>query len=220
MKTKKIRKKNKFDPQAFLFTPALATRSVKYRRGECVYSQGDVAKTVMYVQTGSVKLSVVNGQGNKVAVATFGRGDFFGEGCMAGQPRRIGTTSAVRTTTLLQVQKKKLMQALHAGHGLADGFISFLLARNLRIEEDLMGQLFSSTEKQLARTLLLLARYGEQTRPEQILPNVSRKSLATMIGVPRSRVNFFMDKFKKLGFIDYHPKLQVNKSLLTVVLHD
>jgi CRP/FNR family transcriptional regulator, cyclic AMP receptor protein len=220
MKTKKIMTKNKFDLRAFLLTAGLGARSVKYRRGECVYSQGDAAETVMYVQTGSVKLSVVNAQGNKVALATFGRGDFFGEGCMAGQPRRIGTTSAARPTTLLEVRKKKLMKALHGGHELADGFISFLLARNLRIEKDLMGQLFSSTEKQLARTLLLVARYGEQARPEQILPNVSRKSLATMVGISRSRVNLFMDKFKKLGFIEYNPKLKVNKALLTVVLRD
>ena len=153
-------------------------------------------------------------------VAKFGRGDFFGEGCMAGQPKRIGTTSALSPVTLLQVRKKKLMQALHAGHELADRFIGFLLTRNLRIEEDLVGQLFSSTEKQLARTLLLLARYGEQARPEQILPQVSKERLASMIGVPRSRLNFFMNKFERLGFVEYKPKLKVNNSLLTVVLHD
>jgi CRP/FNR family cyclic AMP-dependent transcriptional regulator len=215
-----IEEKYKFDPRAFLSAPGLGAKSVKYRRGERIYAQGDTAETVMYVQTGSVKLSVVNAQRKKVVVAMFGRGDFFGEGCMAGQPKRIGTTSAVKPTTLLRVRKKKLMQALHAGHELADRFIGFLLARNLRIEEDLVGHVFSSTEKQLARKLLLLARYGEQARPEQILPEVSEERLATTVGVRRSRLNFYMNKFKKLGFIEYSPKLKVNKSLLTVVLQD
>jgi CRP/FNR family transcriptional regulator, cyclic AMP receptor protein len=218
--TTRSKEKDRFDPQAFLSMPGLGAKSVKYRQGERIYAQGDTAETVMYVQAGSVKLSVVNGQGKKVVVAKFGRGDFFGEGCMAGQPKRIGTTSALSPVTLLQVRKKKLMQALHAGHELADRFIGFLLTRNLRIEEDLVGQLFSSTEKQLARTLLLLARYGEQARPEQILPQVSKERLASMIGVPRSRLNFFMNKFERLGFVEYKPKLKVNNSLLTVVLHD
>jgi CRP/FNR family transcriptional regulator, cyclic AMP receptor protein len=220
MKKTKIEQKDKFDPQAFLSTPGLGAKSVKYRRGERIYAQGDIAETVMYVQAGSVKLSVVNAQGKKVVVARFGRGDFFGEGCMAGQPKRIGTTVAVEPTTLLQVRKEKLMKAMRAGHELAGRFIGFLLARNLRIEADLLGNLFSSTEKQLARTLLLLARYGEQAQPEQILPKVSKERLATMVGVPRSHLDFYMNKFKKLGFVEYKPKLKVNKSLLTVVLHD
>jgi CRP-like cAMP-binding protein len=220
MKPKKTGNKNKFEPQVFFSTAGLAARTVKYRRGERIYSQGDAAKTIMYVQAGRVRLSVENGQGKEAVVATFGRGDFFGEGCMAGQARRIGTTTAVTPATLLKVQKGKLIGALHASHELAEGFIAFLLSRNLRIEEDLIDHLFSSTEKQLARTLLLLARYGDQPRPEQILPNVSREKLATMAGVPRSRLNFFMNKFKKLGFIEYNPKLKVNKSLLTVVLRD
>lgn len=219
MKTK-IEDKNTFDLQAFLSTPGLGAKSVKYRRGECIYAQGDTAETVMCVQAGSVKLSVVNRQGKKVVIARFGRGDFFGEGCMAGQPKRIGTTSAVTPTTLLQVRKKKLMHALHAGHELADRFIGFLLARNARIEKDLVGQLFSSTEKQLARKLLLLARYGEQEPPEQVLPKVSKERLAIMVGVPRSRLNLYMNKFEKLGFVEYNPKLKVNKSLLTVILKE
>jgi CRP/FNR family transcriptional regulator, cyclic AMP receptor protein len=215
-----LNEKNKFDPRAFLSSPGLGAKIVKYRQGQRIYAQGDTAENVMCVQAGSVKLSVVNGQGKKIVVARFGRGDFFGEGCMAGQPKRIGTTSALTPTTVLQVQKKKLMKALHGRHELTDRFIGFLLARNVRIEKDLIGQLFSSTEKQLARKLLLLARYGEQERPEQILPKISKKRLAILVGVPRSRLNVYMNKFEKLGFVECKPKLKVNKSLLTVVLKD
>lgn len=209
-----------FNAQAFLDTAGVARKIAEFRRGESVYSQGDVAETVMYVQKGGVKLSVVNESGKEAVVAMFGPTDFFGEGCMAGQTVRMGTTSAVTPTTLLVIQKKELLRALHVEHELSDHFIAYMLARNIRVEEDLIDQLFNSSEKRLARTLLLLARYGKQEQPDRILPRVSQNTLASMVGTTRSRVNFFMNKFRKLGFIEYNGKIKVNKSLLTVVLHE
>jgi CRP/FNR family transcriptional regulator, cyclic AMP receptor protein len=209
-----------FDPQVFLDTAGVSRKVVEYRRGETIYSQGDAAETVMYIQTGGVKFTVVNGSGKEAVVAMFGPNDFFGEGCMAGQPLRMGTTSAIKPTTVLAIQKKELLRVLHLEHELSDHFISYMLARNIRIEEDLIDQLFNSSERRLARTLLLLARYGEQEEPDRILAKVSQETLASMIGTTRSRVNFFMNKFRKLGFIEYNGKIKVNKSLLTVVLHE
>jgi CRP/FNR family transcriptional regulator, cyclic AMP receptor protein len=209
-----------FDAQVFLTANGLAGKPTHYVEGAVIYGQGDRADNVLYIKSGTVKLTVVNNQGKKITVATFGPGDFFGEGCMAGQPRRIGTTSVVAPATLISVEKKSLMKALRAGHELAGGFISFLLARNIRTEEDLIGQLFSSTEKRLARILLLLARYGEQSQSQMVIPNSSRGRLASLVGVPRSRINFCMKKFKKLGFIETRLPLRINESLLTVVLHE
>jgi CRP/FNR family cyclic AMP-dependent transcriptional regulator len=174
----------------------------------------------MYIQKGGVKFSVVNGTGKEAVVAMFGPGDFFGEGCMAGQLLRMGTASAVTPTTVLVIQQRELLRALHAEHELSDHFINYMLARNIRVEEDLIDQLFNSSEKRLARTLLLLARYGEQEQPDRVLPKVSQETLANMVGTTRSRVNFFLNKFRKLGFIEYNGKIKVNKSLLTVVLHE
>jgi len=209
-----------FNAQAFLDTAGVSRKITQYRRGESIYSQGDAAETVMYVQNGGVKLLVVNGSGKEAVVAMFGPTDFFGEGCMAGQTIRMGTTVAVTPTTLLVIQRKELLRALHAEHELSDHFIAYMLARNIRVEEDLIDQLFNSSEKRLARTLLLLARYGKQEQPDRILPKVSQETLASMVGTTRSRVNFFMNKFRKLGFIEYNGKIKVNKSLLTVVLHE
>ncbi len=208
-----------FNTQDFLDTAGVARKIQEYRRGESIYSQGDAAESVMYIQKGGVKLSVVNGSGKEAVVAMFGPTDFFGEGCMAGQTIRMGTTSAITPTTLLVIQKKELLRALHAQHELSDHFIAYMLARNIRVEEDLIDQLFNSSEKRLARTLLLLARYGKQEQPDRML-RVSQETLASMIGTTRSRVNFFMNKFRKLGFVEYNGKIKVNKSLLTVVLHD
>jgi len=219
----KARKKNglanSFNAQEFLDTAGVARKIHEYRRGESIYTQGDAAETVMYVQSGGVKLTVVNGSGKEAVVAMFGPTDFFGEGCMAGQTVRMGTTSAVTPTTVLTIQKKELLRVLHAEHGLSDHFIAYMLARNIRVEEDLIDQLFNSSEKRLARTLLLLARYGKEGEPNRIL-RVSQETLASMVGTTRSRVNFFMNKFRKLGFIEYNGKIKVNKSLLTVVLHE
>jgi len=223
MKPHKFKKNGKgtcFDPQVFLDTAGVARKVTDFRRGESIFSQGDAADTVMYVQKGGVKYSVVNGSGKEAVVAMFGPSDFFGEGCMAGQPIRMGTTTAITPTTILMIKKKELLRVLHAEHELSDHFIAFMLARNIRVEEDLIDQLFNSSEKRLARTLLLLARYGKQEQPDRILPKVSQETLASMIGTTRSRVNFFMNKFKKLGFIEYNGKIKVNKSLLTVVLHE
>jgi CRP/FNR family cyclic AMP-dependent transcriptional regulator len=223
MKTKKIVKNGNtapFDPQVFLDTAGVARKVVEYRRHESIYSQGEVAETVMYVQKGGVKFSVVNGSGKEAVVAMFGPSDFFGEGCMAGQALRMGTATAITPTTLLVIQKKELLRVLHAEHELSDHFIAYMLGHNIRVEEDLIDQLFNSSEKRLARTLLLLARYGKQEKPDSVLPRVSQETLASMVGTTRSRVNFFMNKFRKLGFIEYNGKIKVNKSLLTVVLHE
>jgi CRP/FNR family cyclic AMP-dependent transcriptional regulator len=213
-------KSDSFNAQRFLDTAGVARKVMEYSRGETVYSQGETASTVMYIQKGGVKLSVVNGSGKEAVVAMFGPTDFFGEGCMAGQSIRMGTTSAVTPTTLLVIQKEELLRVLHSQHDLSDHFISYMLAHNIRVEEDLIDQLFNSSEKRLARTLLLLARYGEQDQPERVLAKVSQETLASMVGTTRSRINFFMNKFRKLGFIEYNGTIKVNKSLLTVVLHE
>jgi CRP/FNR family transcriptional regulator, cyclic AMP receptor protein len=222
-KTSKARKPGqpaKFDAQEFLDTAGVSRKVIEYRRGESIYTQGDSAETVMYIQKGGVKLAVVNGSGKEAIVAMFGPGDFFGEGCMAGQTLRMGTTSAVTPSTLLVIQKNELLRVLHSQHELSDHFISYMLAHNIRVEEDLIDQLFNSSEKRLARTLLLLARYGKQDQPVRTLPKVSQETLASMVGTTRSRVNFFMNKFRRLGFIEYNGRITVNKSLLTVVLHE
>jgi CRP/FNR family cyclic AMP-dependent transcriptional regulator len=192
MKTKKLIKSkvSSFDPQAFLDTSGVARKITEFRRGESIYSQGEAAESVMYVQKGGVKFTVVNGSGKEAVVAMFGPNDFFGEGCMAGQSVRMGTATAVTPTTILIIDKNELLRVLHAQHELSDYFITYMLAHNIRVEEDLIDQLFNSSEKRLARTLLLLARYGEQEQPERILAKVSQETLAKMIGTTRSRVNF------------------------------
>jgi CRP/FNR family transcriptional regulator, cyclic AMP receptor protein len=220
LKKTKTRNTDSFNAQDFLDTAGVARKVTEFRRNESIYSQGDAAATVMYVQEGGVKLSVVNGSGKEAVVAIFGPTDFFGEGCMAGQTVRMGTAQAVKPTTVLVIQKEELLRVLHAEQELSDRFIAYMLAHNIRVEEDLIDQLFNSSEKRLARTLLLLARYGKQEQPEGLLPKVSQETLASMVGTTRSRVNFFMNKFRKLGFIEYNGKIKVNKSLLTVVLHE
>jgi len=213
-------KKSSFDPQVFLDTAGVARKITEFHRGESIYSQGEAADSVMYVQKGGVKYSVVNGSGKEAVVAMFGPKDFFGEGCMAGQSVRMGTTTAVTPSTVLVIAKDELLRVLHTEHALSDQFINYMVAHNIRVEEDLIDQLFNSSEKRLARALLLLARYGSQEHPDRILQKVSQETLAKMIGTTRSRVNFFMNKFRKLGFIEYNGKIKVNKSLLSVVLHE
>jgi CRP/FNR family transcriptional regulator, cyclic AMP receptor protein len=209
-----------FEAQAFLDSAGLAKTIKEFRRAEAVYSQGDAAKSIMYLQKGGVKLSVVNEVGKEAVVAILGPGDFFGEGSLAGQPVRMGTATAITPSTVLVVEKSEMLKVLHEQHAFSDRFITFMLARNIRIEEDLVDQLFNSSEKRLARTLLLLARYGKEDKPHGVLPKLSQETLAEMIGTTRSRVNFFMNKFKKLGFIEYNGGLQINTSLLSVVLHE
>ncbi len=212
--------KTPFNVQTFLDSAGVSRKVVEFRKKTTVFAQGDPAKTVMYIQQGSVKLSVVNGIGKEAVVAVLGSGDFFGEGCLAGQPLRMGTATAITPTTLLVIEKNEMMQVLHGEHEFSDRFISYMLGRNIRIEADLVDQLFNSTEKRLARALLLLARYGKEDQPQKILPKVSQETLAEMIGTTRPRVNLFMNKFKKMGFIKYNGGLQVNSSLLSVVLHE
>ena len=212
--------KGAFDAQAFLDSAGIARRVKAFKRAEIVYSQGDAAKSVLYLQEGGVKLSVVSEVGKEAVVAILGPGDFFGEGCLAGQPIRMGTATAITPTTVMVIEKSEMFKVLHEQHALSDRFITFMLARNIRIEEDLIDQLFNSSEKRLARTLLLLARYGKEDQPHGLVPKVSQETLAEMVGTTRSRVNFFMNKFRKLGFIKYNGGLQINTSLLTVVLHE
>jgi CRP/FNR family cyclic AMP-dependent transcriptional regulator len=209
-----------FDAQAFLDSAGLSRKIVEFRKRQAIFTQGDPAKNVMYIQQGGVKLCVVNEVGKEAVVAMLGPGDFLGEGCLAGQPKRISTAVAITATTVLAIDKNEMIRVLHAEHAFADRFISYVLSRNIRVEEDLVDQLFNSTEKRLARTLLLLARYGKQDKPQKVLPKVSQQTLAEMIGTSRSRVNFFMNKFRKLGFIKYNGGLHIDPSLLGVVLHE
>ena len=213
-------RKRAFDAQAFLDSAGLARRVVEYRKSERIYSQGESSENVLYIQKGGIKLSVVNKVGKEAVVAMLGPGDFFGEGGMAGQLVRVGTATAITPTTILVIEKKEMVRLLHTEHAFSDRFLTYMLARNIRIEEDLVDQLFNSSEKRLARTLLLLAQYGSQDQPDRMLPKLSQETLAEMIGTTRSRVNFFMNKFKKLGFIKYNGGIHIDASLLSVVLHE
>ena len=209
-----------FDVKLFLDSAGLGRKVDKFRKKETVFAQGAPAKTVMYIQEGGVKLTVVNETGKEAVVAILGPGDFFGEGCLAGQSVCMATATTIAPTAVLVIQKAEMIRALSAEHKFSDRFIAYMLARNVRVEEDLIDQLFNSSEKRLARTLLLLARYGKPGDPKKVLPKVSQEMLAEMIGTTRSRVNFFMNKFRKLGFIQYKGAIHVNNSLLSVVLHD
>ena len=216
----KVKQTPPFNAQAFLDSAGVERRIVEFRRGEVIFSQGDPSDLVMYIQQGGVKLSVLSKTGREAVVAMLGPGEFFGEGCLAGQPVRMGGATAVMSSTILLVEKEAMVSLLHKQHALSDRFIAHLLARNIRVEEDLVDQLFNSSEKRLARTLLLLARYGKHDKPVRAVPPISQETLAEMVGTTRSRVNFFMKKFERLGFIDYKDGLKVNNSLLTVILHD
>jgi CRP/FNR family transcriptional regulator, cyclic AMP receptor protein len=210
-----------FNAQAFLDTAGVARTVAEYGRNETVFTQGDLCDNVMYIQSGGVKLSVLSQSGREAVVAMLGPGDFFGEGCLAGQPVRMGSATAITPSVILLVRKEKMVRLLHRQHTMSDRFISHMLSRNIRIEEDLVDQLFNSSEKRLARTLLLLARYGKDA-PSRVLQKMSQDTLAKMVGTTRSRVNFFLNKFKRLGFIEYEGDvpLKINNSLLSVVLHD
>jgi CRP-like cAMP-binding protein len=213
-------RKSAFDAQAFLDSAGVGRKIKQVNRADVVYSQGEAANTIIYLKEGSVKLTVVNGAGKEAVITILGPGDFFGEGCLAGQSVRMGTATAITESTVHVIEKREMLKVLHEQHALSDQFIAFMLARNIRVEEDLIDQLFNSSEKRLARTLLLLARYGKEDQLHGVLPPISQEMLAEMIGTTRPRVNFFMNKFKKLGFIKYDGGLQVKASLLSVVLHD
>jgi CRP/FNR family cyclic AMP-dependent transcriptional regulator len=212
--------KRAFNAQEFLDSANVARKIGEFKRRQIIFSQGDPADNVLYIQKGGVRLSVVNEAGKEAVVAVLGPGDFFGEGCLAGQPIRMGTATAIAGASVLIIEKKEMIRLLHAEHEFSDRFIAYMLSRNIRIEEDLVDQLFNSSEKRLARTLLLLARYGQEDKPQAVLPKISQEMLAEMVGTTRSRVNFFMNKFRKLGFIKYNGALQIHTSLLSVVLHD
>jgi CRP-like cAMP-binding protein len=219
-KRAKAASKRLFNTQDFLESAGVARKVAEFKKKETIFSQGDPCRSVFYIQKGGVRLSVVNESGKEAVVAVLGPGDFVGEGCLAGQPIRIGTATAIAPTTALVIEKSEMVRVLHSEHEFSDRFISFMLARNIRIEEDLVDQLFNSSEKRLARTLLLLARYGKEDKLQRVLPKVSQEMLAEMVGTTRSRVNFFMNKFRKLGFIKYNGGLQIDNSLLSVVLHE
>jgi CRP-like cAMP-binding protein len=209
-----------FDAEAFLESAGAARRAVSYPKGKSVFSQGEPSDTVMYIQKGCVKISVLSRTGKEAVVAMLGPGDFLGEGALTGQSIRIGTATATMATTALVIDKGVMLQLLRDEPTFSERFISYMLTRNLRIEADLVDHLFNSSEKRLARTLLLLARYGDQGGPERRIPKISQETLAEMVGTTRSRVNFFMNKFRDLGFIEYNGDIKVNTSLLSVVLHD
>jgi len=209
-----------FDVEAFLKSAGVSPRTVRFASGAVVYAQGGQANSVFYVHEGGVTLSVLSSAGKEAVVAMLGPGDFLGEGCLAGQPLRMGTAKAVVRTALLRIQKRDMVKMLHQHSEFSDRFIAHMLTRNIRIEEDLVDQLFNSSEKRLARTLLLLARYGKEEPTPRVLPKLSQETLAEMVGTTRSRVNFFMNKFRKLGLIEYNGGLKVNSSLLSIVLHD
>jgi CRP/FNR family cyclic AMP-dependent transcriptional regulator len=215
------RTKRPFDTQDFLESPGLGKRVLTYARGNVIFSQGDACSGVLYVQEGGIRLSVLSKSGKEAIVATLGPGDFLGEGSLAGQPVRLETATATMVTAVLLLPRRQMIRLLHSEPAFSDRFIEHMVIRNARLEADLVDQLFNSSEKRLARTLLLLARYGNGDKPQRVLPAVSQEALAEMIGTTRSRVNFFLNRFRKRGFIEYDGAgLTINPSLLSVVVHE
>ena len=217
---RKSKRKPPFDPKAFLDTENVGRTICKYRKDQMVFSQGSSADAVFYIQKGKVKITVVSEQGKEAVVAILGPDEFCGEGCLTGQPRRMATAVAMTECEIMRLEKAAMIRVLHEEPAFSEMFVAHLLARTIRVEEDLVDQLFNSSEKRLARSLLLLANFGKDGRPERIITKVSQETLAEMIGTTRSRVSHFMNKFRKLGFIDYNGHLEVHSSLLNVVLHD
>ena len=215
------KRKRPFDAQVFLESAGLGKRIVTYARTNVIFSQGDPCDSVLYLRSGGIQLSVLSHAGKEAIVATLGPGDFLGEGALAGHPVRLETARATTASAVFVIPKRQMIRLLHSQHGFSDRFIAHMLVRNARLEADLVDQLFNPSEKRLARTLLLLARYGKGAKPQRVLPAVSQETLAEMVGTTRSRVNFFLNKFRKLGFIGYDASgLTINPSLLTVVVHD
>ena len=216
----KAKRKTPFNVETFLSTVNGGRTVSKYRKNQIIFSQGDSADSVFYVQEGKVKITVVSEQGKEAVVAIHGKGDFFGEGALTGQSRRLATAAAMTESMTMRLGKTSIVRALHDEPKFAEMFMAYLLARNARVEEDLVDQLFNSSEKRLARLLLLMANFGKEGRPEPVIAKISQETLAEMIGTTRPRVSFFMNKFRKLGFIDYNGELEVHSSLLSIVLHD
>jgi len=217
---RKSHRKTAFNAQAFLNSAGVSKKIEEFRAREIIFRQGDPSEQIFYIKKGGVKLSVLNNLGKEAVTAVLVSDQFFGEGCLLGLPFRMATATAISRCTVLAIQKDEMIRELRAEHGLSDRFLSYLLSRSIRLEEDLMDQLFNSSEKRLARTLLLLARYGKDDEPQKLIAKVSQEMLAEMVGTTRSRVNFFMNKFKRMGFIHRDGGLHINPSLLTVVLHD
>lgn len=220
MGTKKTDPRQTFTIGNYLTTSGIDRRAKEYRKGQVIFAQGDKCESVLYLQSGSVKITVTSPRGKEAVVALLHPGDFFGEGCIAGQPLRVATAIATELCSVLEIEKREMIRVLHEEHEFSDRFIAHMLKRNVRVEEDLVDQLFNSSEKRLARALLLIARYGRKDTSEKIIVRVSQGTLAEMVGTTRSRVSFFMNKFRKLGFIEYNGGLRVNNSLLRVILHD
>jgi CRP/FNR family cyclic AMP-dependent transcriptional regulator len=216
-----VKKKRDFDLKAFLATIGEGRKFVLVPKKQTIFAQGDPSDAVFYIQNGKVKLTVVSNDGKEATIGILSEGDFFGEGCLAAQSRRMGSATALTDAAVLRIEKSAMMRVLHREHTVSDMFVAYLLARNIRYEEDLVDQLFNSSEKRLARILLLLAHFGKEGTPETVVPKIGQETLAEMVGTTRSRVSFFMNRFRKLGFIDYNSEgLQVHSSLLNVVLHD
>ncbi len=219
-KRKKIRVSDPFNASDYLETAGVKRKLVTYRKRQTIFSQGDSSRSVFYLRSGSVKITVTSSSGKEAVIALLHPGDFFGEGCIAGQPLRVARASAMGPVSALEIEKREMIRVLHEEHDFSDRFVAHMLKRNVRVEEDLVDQLFNSSEKRLARALLLIARYGNEEKPEKIVASVSQGTLAEMVGTTRSRVSYFMNKFRKLGFIKYNGGLKVNDSLLRVLLHD
>jgi len=215
-----VRKNREFDPNTFLAMIGDARQMLAVPKKQTIFTQGDEADAVFYIQKGKVRLTVVSKTGKEATIGILSEGNFFGEGSLAGQALRMGSAAAMTDCQLLRIEKKAMMDALHREHAFSDMFVAYLLARNIRYEEDLVDQLFNSSEKRLARVLLMLAHFGKEDVPETVVPRISQETLAEMVGTTRSRVSFFMNRFRKLGFIHYNGGLQVHSSLLNVVLHD
>jgi CRP/FNR family cyclic AMP-dependent transcriptional regulator len=215
-----IKKNREFDPTKFLATIGDGRTNLTVPKRQNIFTQGDPADAVFYLQKGSIKLSVLSKAGKEATIGLLNIGDFFGEGALAGQVLRMGSAGAMVDCQVLRIEKRAMLDALHKGHAFSDMFVSYLLARNVRYEEDLVDQLFNSSEKRLARILLLLAQFGKEGSPQTVVPKISQETLAEMVGTTRSRVSFFMNRFRKLGFIHYNGSLEVHSSLLNVVLHD
>ena len=218
----KVKEKPKptFDLKAFLTTANGGRTMADYGENAVIFSQGDPADAIFYIQKGKVKLTVLSRQGKEAVVAILGLGDFFGEGCLAGQPKRMGTAVSMSGCSIMRLEKPEVIHALHEQPSFSEVFVAHLLSRNIRIEEDLVDQLFNSSEKRLARVLLLLANFGKEGTPQTVIPKMSQETLAEIVGTTRSRVSFFMNRFRKLGFIKYNGGLTIHSSLLNVVLHD
>ncbi len=210
-----------FDPKTFLAENGFGRTVLHYRAKQSVFQQGEAAITIFYIQKGKIRLSVISKQGKEATIALLGPGDFVGEGCIASdQPLRMATATALTSCDLLRIDKSEMLRTLHKEHGFSDLFVAYLVERHSRTQADLVDQLFNSSEKRLARALLILARFGKEDKPEEVIPDISQETLAAMIGTTRSRVNYFMNRFRKLGFIDYNGELQVHSSLLSIVLHE